>query len=590
MEQTGTGSVITREWAQHWHLEGGTARPASSQEGEGRWDLRLPTRSPRSHPAEALTRTKDVNGGILVGKEGIVGLTRPLAWVGRGTPLGGLGAVGMRWRSRHRGLGRDAAGGDTSAVAQGTRHTAVSQAVTQGVRFLTNIILARLLDPRDFGVVAIVVVVSLLLDQLRDVGTGAAIIQRPTVDDKLLNAVFYLNLALGTLLGAGLWAISDPLADLLGDGQSSPVMKAFAGIAIVGSLGQIHHSLLRRELRYYEIAVAAAVAAIVTALVSILFASLGTAYWALVIGNAAGALVGTVMVWVYDRWRPTLQFDLGSLRLIWNYSIHLFMSNVLFFFFTQIDKVIINQVVGGAGVGLYTMAQRTVQAPMMSLSNVVGEVTFPAFSRRQDDNAALRSGFIRSSSVVAFVTFPVMFGIAAVAPSLVPVVLGSKWVELVPLIWILAPVAAIQSVTSASSQLLLAKGRSDLSFRWGLLYSVVILAFELYAVRWGVNGVAAAFGAGIFLVTGPGLVLAFRPIGLSLTKFLRALWPQLWITAAMVCATLLTTFAVRNLDEPRWIELGLGILVGAAVYLSLAFKTRMSALHDIVRVIRDRPA
>ena len=491
-----------------------------------------------------------------------------------------------------RGQGRErnpvAPVADTSTVASGTRLTAASQIVTQGVRFLTNIVLARLLTPDDFGVVAIALVISLLLDQLQDAGTGAAIIQRRTVDDALLNSVFYLNLALGAVLGVTLFTVAPVLSALMGSEGSTPVMRAFAVVTVITSLGQIHHSLLRRNLRFFEIAVASAVSAVVTATVSIVSALLGQGYWALVYGMAAGAVVGTVLVWVYDRWRPSWQLDLTSLRSIWAYSLHLFLSNVLFFFFTQIDKVIVSHAFGGAGVGLYSMAQRTVSAPVSSMSTVVGEVTFPAFSRRQDDNAALCSGFIRSSRVIALVTWPLMFGVAAVASSLVPVVFGPTWAGLVPLMWILAPMGAVQSVTSPSNQLLLAKGRSDLSFRWALVYSVVIVLFELVGVRWGLTGVAGAYAVAIALLTIPGLLLAFHQIGLSLHDFAASLVPHLGITAVMVLATCGATYGVRLLHGAAWVELGTGVLVGGATYLGLAVATRLPALTEAVRVVKER--
>ena len=506
--------------------------------------------------------------------------------------LGGLDGGGrtveVRGRGRREGDVSEEVRADTTTVARATRWTAASQFVTQGVKLLTNVVLARLLTPDDFGVVAIALVVTMLLDQLKDMGTGAALIQRPSLDPRLTNAVFYLNMLLGAALALVLFAGADLVANLLNSSASAPVLRAFALVTFVSSLGQIHHSLLRRDLRFAEIAIVTSVSALVTAAVSIGAALMGQTFWALVYGTAAGVVVGTVMVWHYDRWRPSLRVHWRSLGSIWGFSIHLFLSNLLFFFFNQVDKIIISNVVGGAGVGVYSMAQRTVQAPVQSMSSVVGEVTFPAFSRRQDDDAALRSGFIRSSQVIALVTFPVMFGLAAVASSLVPVVFGQRWDGLVPLLWILAPIFAVQSVTATSSQLLLAKGRSDISFRWGLVYSVVLVAFELVAVRWGVTGVAAAYALGVALLTPTGLVLAFRPIGLTLRAFGSAMWGQVVATAGMVAVALAATAAVRLFHGPQLVELGAGVLAGAAGYLGLVFVLRLPALTDAMRVLRDR--
>jgi PST family polysaccharide transporter len=473
-------------------------------------------------------------------------------------------------------------------VARGTRYTAASQVVTQLVRFGTNVVLARLLTPEDFGIVAIALVVTTLLDQVKDLGTGSAIIQRESVDDKLLNSVFYLNLALGAVLGLSIYLSAGPVASLLGAPQAAPVLQAFSVITVVTSLSQIHHSLLRRNLRFFEIGIVASVSAAATAVVSIIGALLGLNYWALVLGTAVGALVGTVLVWIYDRWRPSLMLSLASLKSIWGYSVHLFLANILFIFFTQVDKIIIGRFIGSSALGTYTLAQRTVMSPITAVSTVVNEVSFPAFSRRQNDHAALRSGIIRSSQVVALVTFPAMIGLAVLADSAVPVVFGPQWYGLIPVIWLLAPIAAVQSMTVSSTQVLLAKGRSDWAFRWGVVYCLVLTVFELIGVRWGLVGVAAAYAAGILLLTPFELALAFRTIEMRLRDYLRELLPHVWITAVMAVCVAAAAGGVRAVTEADWAELMVGSLVGLLVYGLLILIVRPPALYNALIVIRRR--
>jgi lipopolysaccharide exporter len=479
----------------------------------------------------------------------------------------------------------------TATVARATRHTAASQGFTQAVRFGTTIVLARLLTPDDFGIVAIALVVSMLLDQLKDLGTGSAIVQRDVVDDALINAVFYLNLALGALLAGLMYLTAGPVADLLGNPDAAPVLEAFAAITFLTSFAQIHHSLLRRHLRFFELAVVTSTTAAVTAVVSITAAVLGMDYWALVAGTAAGAVVGTVMVWLYDPWRPALRrIELSSLQSIWGFSFHLFLSNLLFLVFNQVDKVIVSRFLGGAALGTYTLAQRTVTSPIATVSTVVAEVTFPAFSRRQDDDAALRGGFLKSSRVVALVTFPAMCGLAALATPAVAVIFGSDWSSLVPIIWLLAPVAAIQSVTASSGQILLAKGRSDVSYRWGIVYCVVLGVGELCAVPWGLVGVAGAFAGGILLLTPFGLMLAFREIDLRMRDYARQMVPHVWMTVVMTAMTLGASQAIRFVGGSQLLELAVGFVVGSLTYALLLLRVRPPALQDAMSAIRERPS
>ncbi|MGW5238142.1 MOP flippase family protein [Monashia sp. NPDC004114] len=477
---------------------------------------------------------------------------------------------------------------DTTTIARGTRHTAVAQVITQVVRLATNVVLARLLTPEDFGVVAIALVVTMLLDQLKDLGTGSAIIQRQTVDDVLVNSVFYLNLALGIVLAGAMFLLAGPVAAAMSSVAATPVLQAFSLVTLITALGQIHHSLLRRDLRFFEIALATSVTAVVTAGVSIAGALVGMTYWALVVGNIAGALVGTAMVWVFDRWRPSWRFSWASLRSIWSYSFHLFLSNVLFVVFNQVDKVIVSRFLGPAALGAYTLAQRTVAAPVASVASVVNEVVFPVFSRRQDDHAALRSGFIRSSCATAVVTFPFAFGLSALAGPAVDVVFGERWQAVVPVLWFMAPVVAVQSVTLSSSQLLLAKGRSDWSYRWGVVYCVVLTALELYGVRWGLVGVTAAYAGGVLLLTPFSLLIAFRPVQLRLRTYFRALLPHLAISAVMVASVLLASRVTSQAGATPLVQLATGVAVGGVVYIVALVMVRPPALNDMLAVLRAR--
>jgi PST family polysaccharide transporter len=475
---------------------------------------------------------------------------------------------------------------DSQAVARSSRQTAISQVVTQGVRFLTSIVLARLLTPNDFGVVAVALLLATLIDHLRDLGMGAAIIQRRTVDQALLNSVFYLNVAIGTLAAAGLLLSAEPLAEALGNRSAAPVIRVYAGITLITALGQVHHSILRRRMQFRIIAWVTAASAVITALTSLIGAVAGMNYWALVLGAAVGAITETVMLWSFDEWRPTRHLSFSSLASIWGFSWHTFMANILYFAWSQVDKVIVGRGVGAAGLGIYTMGQRVVSTPLSAISSVIDEVTFSAFSRRQDENEALRSGFTRSSAVIALLTFPLMAGAAAVATPMVAVVFGPKWSDLAPLIQVLAPAAAIQSVTFNCGQMLLAKGRADWSFRWGILHLIVLTGLELFFVRWGAVGVAFGYATGVILIMPFTLMLTFHFIEMRLRDYFAGLFPYLWMTAAMTMSVVLVCWGCRSVGGSDLAQLTAGVTTGILVYGILLRLVRPAALVDATKALR----
>lgn len=470
---------------------------------------------------------------------------------------------------------------DTAAAVHGTRHTALAQVLVQGVRFATSIVLARMLAPDAFGVVALASVVSLFLDQVKDMGTGAVLIQRESVDQVLLSSVFHLNLVLGAVLAGGLYAAADPLAGLLGDARVGPVLQVLAVLTFVGALGQVHHSLLRRSLRFGTIAAITSVSAMVTAVVSIALAAADSGYWSLVVGMVAGTVSSTVLAWVLCNWRPSCTASAAKLRSILGYSLHLFGSNLTFLFFSQVDKVIVGRFLGASALGIYSMAQRTVTSPVSAVGQAVSEVTFPSFSRRQDDDRALSRAFIRSSRAIGAVTWPAMVGLAVLAEPAVRVVFGPTWHDLVPVIWILAPVAAVLSVSSNSADLVLAKGRSDIAFRWGVVYCVVLTGLELAGVRWGLVGVAASLAVGVSVLVPIGLHLAFRLVGLRMTDFVKALAPQTLVTALMGAAALAVSLGLAAVDAGALAQLVVGTLSGGMVYVGLLLLWHPPVVDDL---------
>jgi lipopolysaccharide exporter len=463
----------------------------------------------------------------------------------------------------------------------------VAQLLTQVTRFVTNIVLARLLTPHAFGLVAIALVVGLFLDQLKDVGTGSALIRENDVTHALINAVFWLNVVLGLLLSLCVYFTAGSLARFLGNAEAAPVLQAFAVVTFITSLGQVHHALLRRDLKFPQIALLSTTSAVVLATVSISLALAGLGVWALVIGNIAASIVETGLSWWFDPWRPTLQVAWTKLRSIANYSLHLFLVNLLTFFFLQSDKLLVGRVLGATELGIYAMAQRILMYPSSAVSDVVNEVAFPVLAKSQEHDHELRSGFVRATSLVALVTFPLMLGATVLARPAVHVVLGPSWHSLVPLIWVLGPVGGLQTVTFTAKNLFMAKGRSDLLFRTTLFSSCVVVGSYLIGVRHGLLGLCIAYALAIALVTPVQLWFAFHQVDLRARTFVLALLPQAVMSLVMAAAVLAVSLAASDAVGDL-AALVLGVATGLAVYGLQLVIFRPPALNDALYVVRNR--
>jgi O-antigen/teichoic acid export membrane protein len=201
---------------------------------------------------------------------------------------------------------------------------------------------------------------------------------------------------------------------------------------------------------------------------------------------------------------------------------------------------------GSVELGYYQMAYNLMMYPIQNLTQVLGQVLFPAFARIQNDNERFRSAYMRSSMLLALVTFPVMAGLGVVADPLIRTLLGRRWVPAILLFQILAPVGLVQSVLSTVGQIYTAKGRTDWMFRWGVYGGVVFVTSFLIGVRWGAIGVATGYCASFFLLNMyPCAAIPFSLIGLRVSVYFRQFLPQLAVTGLMVIACALW---LRGLD------------------------------------------
>jgi O-antigen/teichoic acid export membrane protein len=474
---------------------------------------------------------------------------------------------------------------DTDGVARASRHTLLAQIATQVSRLAVSVILARLLTPQEFGVAAAAMIVMVVAWQLTDLGTAAVIIQRDVVDEALVSSVFWFNLAFGASLSALAFVGAQPIADALGQPHAAPAIRVLAAVSVIGAIGNMHHALLRRTMQFGRLATITIANAAVNSLVGIGLALMGAGVWALVIGTLSGVAVSSAAAWWFERWRPTAVFSVSRLREVARFSIQFFWSNTLGSVFDQLDKVIISRMLGGAPLGTYAVAQRTVLSPVQALSGAVSTVTFSAFSRGQDDPERLRAGATRASGVVALVALPTMIGLAVLAEPAVLVVYGDQWEAAIPVIQVLAPVAALNAVTSVTSSVMLGMGRSDWLYRWGLAYCLVGPAAMAVGARWGLVGVSLALAATVVVLRPFEVRMALGLIDMRLSTYVRALLPHVVITAVMGIVAWSVAHGVGQAGGGSLEQLLAGTVAGVVAHLGLMWPCRVPAMDDARRVL-----
>ncbi len=466
-------------------------------------------------------------------------------------------------------------------VVRGVFWNGIAQVLAQGLQFIVLAILARLLFPEDFGVLGMAMVFIGLVITVNELGLGAAIIQRKHIEDKHLSTSFGISLAAGAVLCIIAIVVSPFIAGFYNTELVKPIICILSIGFIFGPLGAIHRSLLEKQLDFKSIAISEAGAAILSGAVSVSLAFTGFGVWSLVIGQLVGSLLRAVLLWVRCRWRPSLSFSFSHFKELFGFGANVMGSNSLNYVQQNADYLIVGRFLGASALGFYTLAYQLATFPLTRLSWLVTRVTFPAFSVIQDDNIALRQGYLKVIKYISLVTFPLLAGLLVVAPEFVPVVFGAKWMPMILPLQILCLAGVLRSVFTTVGSILLSKRRADIVFKWSILMAIGMPIAVLVGVRYGMVGVAVAVTVWHYLAWPIIQKITNRLIDLSFYNYFKALFPAITSSIIMVASVWLFQRLSLLISLQAIISLVISIIVGAIVYMLAVRMIDKNSLKEI---------
>jgi O-antigen/teichoic acid export membrane protein len=473
------------------------------------------------------------------------------------------------------------------SVVAGVKWTLLSYTVGRLLSLVSSVLLARLLTPADFGLMAMATVIISFVDLFSNLGTAAAIIQQRTLSRELISSLFWLNVAFGVAVTTVLFLLAPVLAGLYREPRLVEVMQCLALTLCVGGLRSVHQALLQRELAFDTLAKVEIVAGLVSLVGGVVLALLGFGVWSLVVQSVIWNVLMTALVWLFSRWRPQLVFQWGLIKTVARYSLNLTGFSVFNYFARNADKFIIGRYLGVQPLGNYDLAYRLLLYPINAISSVVGRVVFPAYAKIQDDNAQLRRTFLKIASAIALVSFPVMFGLMVVCDQFVLTFFGAKWAPMIKVIAVLAPLGALQSIGTTVGTIYQAKGRTDWLLWWGVAAgSLTVLSF-IIGLPWGIEGVAMSYAAMSLALTYPSLAIPFRLIDLKVRDLCEALWRPFAASCIMVLATLCVRVIVPS-AVGHASQLAILVTAGFLSYSAAIWWLGRGELQELRSLLRHR--
>lgn len=434
-----------------------------------------------------------------------------------------------------------------------------------GLRLLVFVLLARLLGPESFGLVALASVFILLGELAVDQGFSDALVQRRRIGRAHVDSAFWATVAGGVVLAAACMAAAAPLAHAFGQPRLAPVLLALAPSLVLAALSRTQEALLRRRLAFREVAWVTVISAAAGGLAGVAMALLGYGVWSLVGQFLVQRLVQLPGFWLVSDWRPRARFSPRHFRQLLGFGVHVIGINLLNFSNRQSDHLLVGYVLGPAALGFYTLGQRLLRILLDLLPQALAPVAFSAFARLQAEPQRLREGLYEATRVLSLAAFPAFTGLAVLAPWIVPAVFGEQWRPSVPVIQVLAPIGMLQSVALLYASVLKAIGRPGLALALVALNAAANLAVFTVAVHWGIVAVAAAYCVRGFLLWPVSWLVLRRVLAPSPARYFGALLPAAAATAVMAIAV----YALARwglADAPPPVVAFAGVLAGAAVY------------------------
>lgn len=434
--------------------------------------------------------------------------------------------------------GRSVRGGAVTLAAQGVKFA---------LQLVQTVVLARLLAPEAFGLVAMVTAVTGFVAMFKDAGLSMATVQREHITHEQISTLFWINVALSAVLAVLVAALAPTLAWLYGDPRLTAITLVLAGTFVLSGLAIQHQALLRRQMRFTALATIQIITMATGVTAAITAAVLGASYWALVAMAIVQSVVGTGLVWGMCRWMPGLPVRGSGVRGMLAFGGYLTGSQMLAYLRRNLDNILIGAMWGAGSLGIYSKAYQLLLLPITQINGPVSNVVVPALSRLQNDPLKYRRYYSHALMAMTALGLPVITFASLVPSEIIYIVLGPQWNNAVSIFLALLPAAFMGTLNVAGGWIFISSGRTDKQFRANIVMTVITAGAFLGGSPWGPVGIAIAFSASFTAYMPFVFSYAFSETPIGWSDLLKALWRP----AANALIAALTTACIKAFFTPQ---------------------------------------
>lgn len=453
---------------------------------------------------------------------------------------------------------------------------------TQGIQFIVQIVLARLLVPKDYGIIALIAIFIAIANVFVQSGFSTALVQKKDVNETDFSSVFYLSLFVASLLYVLLFFTAPLIAAFYDVPQLIPIIRVLSITVFFGAFNSIQNAIIAKKMQFKKLFFSSLGAIVVSGIISIVLAYEGFGVWTLVAQQLTNQFMVTAILWFTVKWRPRLIFSFERVKELFSYGWKLLASALIDTIYTNLRSLIIGKIYNPAMLGYYNRGEQFPQIIVTNIDGSIQSVMLPALSVEQDNRERMKDMVRRSIVTSSFVIFPLMIGLTVIAEPLIKILLTDKWLPSVPFLQIACMSYALYPIHTANLQAINALGRSDIFLKLEIIKKIIGLAILGVTIFYGVYAIAI----GMLVV---GIICTFINAYPNL-KLLNYGYKEQWkdimppLLLSLVMGAGVYTFKWLNLST--YITLTLQIGSGVFVYILMAHFFKLECYSYLVKTCK----
>ena len=456
--------------------------------------------------------------------------------------------------------------------------------IAKGIMIFTSLIIARIIGPKEYGLYGMIVIFITIGTSLMEGGLSSSIIRSKKIDNSDLSTVFYINVSISFVIYSLLYLLSPYISIFYNEIQVAQLIKVCCLNIIISSFSSVQIAILTREMKFKIIFQCNFIATLISSIIGVFSAVNDMKIWSLIFMYIGYQLTYTILVWKKSHWKPTLLFSMEKLKAHYSFGFKLMLAGLLDKSFRNIYNVVIGKFFNPLNVGYFERSNSLSSFPSMTLSNIIGRVTYPMLSQIQDDKKKIYHTYKLLIKITFFISAPLMLSLGSIAIPLFELILGDEWIPSISLFQILCLGSLFYSVNAFNLNILKVYGRSDLFLKLEILKKIIIVVVIFFSFQYGIYALVWSSVLTSVISLFINTYYSGEMIGYGMRKQLSYILPQLFLSVVIFYPMYLLGFELEKYNHI--VRIFTPLTIGYTIYFLINYITKNESLLYLFHLIK----